>query len=349
VHQEEFTMLTQIFRYLFTWDPLFNYIIGKASPVLGRVFWSLFAFEAAGLLIFTFYFLGRGTKGWGPEGPVGAWLIVIPPIMLLAPAAVVLIRKTDYAKLGGIFCLALPLLHITLGPLYTVLTNYQTKRRLAGDNTFFWPAQRRLAHAIRAHDIDLVRRLIPGAGDLNAIYGGETLLRFALINADTPGAPFEAVKALLDAGADPNICALSKSPPLTLAISSGPKFTEALLKAGADPNRVEESGKPLWWDALTSDSDERLRTLEILLDHNADLTKRDSEGGPIGWAAYMKSWRAMWRIMERGAEWKDQGRFGQSVSSMLASDLSYRQAVHSEISGEMLKAMARLKGQPPAQ
>jgi hypothetical protein len=305
--------------------------------MITRVFWTLFTIESLAFVLLLVFLFGRGTKGWGPEGPVGAIVLLIPPVILIAVAAVAAMTKSDGVKLACTIFLAMPLVQAALGPLYTAYTNHQTERSLAGDDNFHRPAQRELAHAIRAHDAASVQRLIPGAGDLNRQYEGETLLRFAIANADSSEASLQVVKALLDHGANPNVAAYSSNWPLTLAILKGPALTRLLIDAGADPDQLDEAGRPLWWDALTSIVAIHEGSIDVLLKHGVDLTKRDNESGPVGYAAYHKNWRAVWKLIERGAEWKSEERYGSTMSYMLASDLQYRRGDHSEIPEEMLK------------
>lgn len=314
--------------------------------MITRIFWTLFTLETIAVMVLFFYAFGdlRGRRGWGPEGPVGGIVIIIPPIILLGVAALVLAAKSDRVTLIATVFLALPLIQMALGPVYTAFANWRVDRSLAGDDTFRRPAQRNLAHAIRAHDGAQVKALIPAAGDLNARFDGETLLRFAVINADGPGAPYDVVKALLLAGANPNTPSYTSDWPLTLAIGQSAELTEMLLKAGADPNKLDGAGRPLWWDALPNDTDDRLRTLKTLLAHGADLTKRDSEGGPVAWAAYHKNWRAVWLLMERGAEWKNEQAWGQPVAQMLSQDLSSREAGRTQIPEEMRKVAEKMLG-----
>lgn len=181
--------------------------------MISRIFWSLFALESGAFVILLIWLFSRGSRGLGPEGPVGAWVIAIPPILLLLLAGIVLSVKSDGVKLMGIAIMGLPLLQIAVGPAWSAIQRHRLDRNLAGDESFTQPAQRNLAHAIRAHDVALVKSLIPDAGDLNREYNNETLLRSALVNADSSSASRQVVQALLDAGADPNVVPESNSGP----------------------------------------------------------------------------------------------------------------------------------------
>ncbi|MBZ5606621.1 MAG: ankyrin repeat domain-containing protein [Acidobacteriia bacterium] len=324
--------------------------------MITRIFWSLFAVESAVALYFMFYFFSpRMTRGWGPEGPVGAWLMLLPAVFLALLGAAVLLLHSDKVKLCGIVVMALPLVQIAVGPLYQKWQNHQTDRSLAGDNNFVWPAQRKLAHAIGAHDVARVRSLIPGAGDPNQLHRGQSFLNFAIDKAAKAPGSVEIVQALLNAGANPNHPAYPNLLPLTVAISDSARMTETLLQAGADPNRIDEANRPIWWNALHYDSDERVETLRVLLDHGADITKRDSEGGPVAWATYQAwmshgaNWRIVWLLMERGASWKDEQEFGRSVVSMFQDDYHSREVAHGEISEAMRQIKGRIESELPAQ
>jgi hypothetical protein len=85
--------------------------------MITRIFWSLFALESGAFVILLIWILSKGSRGWGPEGPVGAWVIAIPPILLLLLAGIVLIWKSDGVKLMGIAIMGLPLLQIAVGPV----------------------------------------------------------------------------------------------------------------------------------------------------------------------------------------------------------------------------------------
>jgi hypothetical protein len=320
--------------------------------MITSIFWGLFALDTVGLIVLA-VLASRGPSS--PEGPVGGWLILVPPVLMAVLAILVLVFRTDAVKIPGIAILAIPLVATVVGPVYSAIDHYLVERSIAGDDDFRWPAQRNLAHAIKAHDVGLVKRLIPLAGDLNKQYGSETLLRFALTNAPdearrTEGATREGaaiVKALLDAGANPDQPLSYNDWPLTFAIPDGPEVTQMMLEAGANPDRRDGAGRPLWWDILSQDSDAALRTLQILLDHGANLNLRDTNGGPVGWAAYnaearyYSSWRLVWLLVERGANWRGEEQFGQTVVQMLANDLERRAAGHIPISEEMRKLHAK--------
>jgi hypothetical protein len=237
--------------------------------------------------------------------------------------AVFLISKSPGTRLACAVCVAFPLIPVMVGPVYEKVSHWQTERRVRGAETFHSRASRQLAEAIYDHNLAEVQRLLPAAGDLNQKHKeGETLFRFAVNCADASDASFEIIRAMLAAGGNPNF------PPgeaLGSAIYRGARITKLLLEAGADPNVLDSAQRPVWWGVLMAAYDDDLSTLRVLLDHKADVKKRDREGGPVAWAAYQKCWKAMWLLMQLGAEWKDEQEFGTPVRQMVASAVEYRQ------------------------
>jgi hypothetical protein len=124
-----------------------------------------------------------------------------------------------------------------------------------------------------------------------------------------------------------------------------------LLKAGANPNHLDDAKRPTWWQVLSDDTDQGLRTLTVLLDHDADVKLRDREGSPLGWAAYYaragyhSKWRLVWLLIERGAAWKDEKEFGQPVATMLAQDFESREHQAGPMSEEMRKLLEKYAGE----
>lgn len=103
---------------------------------------------------------------------------------------------------------------------------------------------------------------------------------------------------------------------------------------------------------LSNDSDDGLRTLTVLLDHGADLKKRDSEGGPLAWAAYhakasyVSRWHLVRLLTQRGANWKGEQEFGQPVTEMFTTDFARRESMNGKISDEIRELKARWLSTP---
>ncbi len=301
---------------------------------IGKIFWTVLAVEVAAFAILLIVAFRTGTSG--PEGLVGAWILALPPIAWGILAWFFQRTESYSLRLGYTAVLVFPLVLAAVGPIYQQVQHAVWERGWRGADYFPNAPQRDLAGAIYDRNVESVKKLIPTAGDLNKSYLQETtLFDYAMSNTDASDASFEILRALLVAGANPNV------PPgraLSLALYRGPRFAQLLLDAGADLNELDGAGRPVWWTMLSAGSDEDLTTLRLLLDRGADIKKRDREGGPVAWAAYQKAWRAMWLLMERGADWKSEQEFGVSVHQMLMNELQYRR---DDVPEEFRKALAK--------
>ena len=312
--------------------------------MLVRIFWTLLTLEAAvlaGLIIWTFT-----AKHWGPEGPVGAWLVlVVPPLMLGVPLIVFLMSKSDLPRLIAVGLLVLPLIPFLFGPLLSKYDEYKATRSIEGDATFAKSAERELAHAFRAHNAELVKSLIPKVGDVNAGRGNDgSLFRFCMTNLDPSDASLDIVKAMLGAGANAKAPMAGGTLPLYWGINHSAAMTQMLLDAGADPNTLDSS-RPIWWEAMEGDfSGKKFPVLKLLLDRGADLTLRDSGNGPVGFAADRKNWRAAWLLIQQGAAWKGEEAFHTPIPRLLEIDLASRRGSNSEIPEELPKLIALYEG-----
>lgn len=306
----------------------------KRSPApIAKLFWTVLAVEAVAFAVLLIVAFRAGSSA--PEGMVGAWIILIPPLMWAVIAWLFQRTESPAMRLTYTVLLLLPLVQVAVGPIVQQVQHAVWERGWRGADYFTEPAHLKLAGAIYDRDVELVKRLIPGAGDLNTPHRQDTtLFDYAMSNTDASDASFEILRALVAAGANPNI---PPGRPLTLALFQGPRFVELLLDAGADPNAID-GGRPVWWTVLSASHEQDLTLLELLLAHGADITMRDREGGPVAWAAYQKAWRAMWLLMERGADWKGEQAFGVSVHQMLLNERQYRRE---DVPEEFRRALAK--------
>ena len=300
---------------------------------LAKIFWSILLIEIVGFGVMMI--LAARTDGHTPEGPVGGWLIFIPPVLWAILTLLFYGTDSPYKQLTYTVLLALPLVQAVVGPIYETVQNAWWERGRAGAD-YFSGAPLKLANAIYDHDVERVKRLIPTAGDLNKPYTSQTtLFDFAMSNTDDSDASLEIIRTMLEAGGNANV---PPGRPLTLALYRSPRLARLLLDAGADPNAVDDAQRPVWWTVLSAAGDDDLTKLRLLLDRGADIKKRDREGGPVAWAAYQKCWRALWLLMERGADWKDEQEFGEPVHRMLTRELEYNKDA---VPDELRKALAK--------
>lgn len=104
-----------------------------------------------------------------------------------------------------------------------------------GNHEFGRGPMRRLANAVAEADVAAVRAAIPDSGNLN-VRGthGMTILVFAAQSRKSYAGGLEILKAILEAGADPNYPC--QDGVLPLEVAAGPEYVQELLARGADPN-----------------------------------------------------------------------------------------------------------------
>ena len=341
-----------------------------ADLPLARIFWSIFALEAivsGSMLVMALNSIANYKPSDG--GMVGAWLVVIPIVALALVAGLFLMARAPWAQLTCIVLLLLPFLSVGIGkPIalarQSVLARRHThdvQRARRGERIFPEEGQRTLAAAISDRDVAKVKAALPGAGDLNRVFPtrltyhvplGDTasFLTFAVDQADDDSdASTEVIRLLLAAGANPNVPA---GAPLQSAIHRGTKATQILLSAGADPNADDGHGGLVWWNVLEQGSagDTDVTRLQLLLEHGADVLKRDRSGiGPIEAAVNGQRWAAVRLLAERIPGAKDVivgrdrnlGRAGETVHAVLLHEVKALTERGQAVPDELRATLAR--------
>ena len=175
----------------------------------------------------------------------------------------------------------------------------------AGELVFFPAgAERELVEAIGRSDTAAVRALVTRA-DVNAAgLDGMTPLVAALRQLRRTPAAAPVLRALLQAGADPNLGTAYEKPlemALQLERQAGREPVTLLLDAGADPNQANGSGFPLYFAGAGRGAS--LETLALLLDRGADLAATRPRGETVVLqAALARNWPAVQLLLERGAD-----------------------------------------------
>jgi hypothetical protein len=305
--------------------------------MLPRLFWTLLVIEAAALVALL---LAAATDSRrSPEGPVGAWILLIPPVLLAAAATAFHFSSSPLVRWACLALLAYPLVLLAATPLVRFYKDRGLERSLAGDDHFPRGPFRELAHAIRAEDPARMRQMLPTAGDLNRHFGGDTILRFAVANTRRP----DIAHLLLDAGANPNFPTAYGEVPLVMAFHAGPSMVELLLQAGADPNTTDGAGRPIWWSVLTDTNEAARATLALLARHGVDVQLRDGESGPVGWAAYHRNWAAVVWLINLGAASSGEQRYGVTALATLEQDIASREGSGQPIPVETRQALHHLR------
>lgn len=131
-----------------------------------------------------------------------------------------------------------------------------------------------LFNAIDAWDIEEVERLISNGVDVDAVNElGETAISYAAGRAR-----FDIVRALLEAGANPNEISEHSLTLLTAAGFGDSSVVETLIKAGANINTIIDGRSPLMQAIEWAFSPDDVQIVRLLIEAGANLEVQDKYG-----------------------------------------------------------------------
>ncbi len=133
--------------------------------------------------------------------------------------------------------------------------------------------------ASKTHNSEIIKILAKHGFDPNAqTYSGKTpLFEACTLPYDRyyNKKYIQAIKTLIDNGADINIADKDGETPLHLAISSDEEFAQILLENGAKVNTKDVNGQTAFHLACKKST---YQLVKLLLDHDADINNPDNEG-----------------------------------------------------------------------
>lgn len=239
--------------------------------LLKLVFWLAMALDAAVLLLF--FVLGLAAAGPSHTSPISVFLL-----MLLAPGLVL-------GGLGFLFirtqstALQLVALTLVLSPILLVMAGIgmQEMQKLLHPEAeqrqvAFQPVSlKEVQDAVLRNDVEGVKKAA-AAANIGQHLGGAGVIHMSLLRLQKSPEQLPVLKALLDAGANPNRG--DADAPLKIAIQCSPKAgiepVRLLLDAGADPNALDKLGVPVYMAAM-----DKKEVLQLLIDRGAKVdTKR---------------------------------------------------------------------------
>lgn len=270
------------------------------------IFWLLVTIDVIAVGVFAL--LALAAAGPSKTNPVLALVYPIgAALILFAAIRVFLGAQGQGARIGATLVAALPMLILAAQGSATLWELRGFRDADGNIREFRSEALNAIEAAIERNDVAAVKAALPGA-DVNAPgISGVTVLVLALRQLEKTPDQLEVVKALLAAGADPNIG--PSELPLQVAIGvshkAGAEPVRLLLEAGANPNARSEFGNVVYFIAGAAGAD--VGTMQMLLARGADVQLKDSQGeSAVLLPTRTRNWPVLLLLLERGAPWRDQ-------------------------------------------
>jgi len=166
-----------------------------------------------------------------------------------------------------------------------------------------------LVRAAAKGDVKRIDALVAEGVDVNARgKDGFTPILGAMMRLNLTG-----VTRLLYHGANPNLPFLRGHSVIELAAQiDDPRFLQVMLENGGDPNYVNpKNGFSLLHEAINSF---RLRNVELLAEHGANLDVQDLNGyPPTIFAADVNQYHIVYYLFQHGADYSIKDHFGKTI------------------------------------
>lgn len=295
------------------------------------LFWCLVACDVLGLAVF--FLLGLAAAGPSKTSPLTVILLilVLPGLVLFAAILLFILAKSWLWRGLAFGVAALPLV-LLVGASVAGGVSMMLYERGDGSVAQFLPGgMRKLEEAVEQNDVAAVRKAA-AAADLSTLgRDGTSILVVAIRRLQKSPGPPDVLRALLEAGVDPNAGELEL--PLTAALMASEKTglepLQLLLDAGADPNKPDSFGSPAYF--LATGVRIHPGALPLLLDRGANLELKARDGATVlRRATDSRNWAAVLLLLQRGANWRETRMLnGMDFRSKVEADAR----VHGEVEG----------------
>lgn len=271
------------------------------------LFWIIVTLDVAALGLM--FILGLEFAEPSHTSPINFIGFMLIPAGVLAAAVALFVYAASPLWRGGAFLLAAtPMIIVAVGFITSKSTMYRYTDAEGKINEFAEGPERVLEKAIKSGDIGAVKLALPKA-KINAKGVSQTTpLTLALNQLRDTKTGVEILRAVLDAGANPNVGGGTSILPLEAAISltrtHGTEPMLMLLKVGAKPNQKSNLGEPAFFTAAGASI--AVAVVQALIDHGADVKLLNAQGySAVYTAINTQNWPVALYLLENGAKIPD--------------------------------------------
>ena len=271
------------------------------------LFWIIVTLDVAALGLM--FILGLAFAGPSHTSPINFIGFMLIPAGVLAAAVALFVYAASPLWRGGAFLLAAtPMIIVAVGFITSKSTMYRYTDAEGKINEFAEGPERVLEKAIKSGDIGAVKLALPKA-KINAKGVSQTTpLTLALNQLRDTKTGVEILRAVLDAGANPNVGGGTSILPLEAAISltrtHGTEPMLMLLKVGAKPNQKSNLGEPAFFTAAGASI--AVAVVQALIDHGVDVKLLNAQGySAVYTAINTQNWPVALYLLENGAKIPD--------------------------------------------
>jgi hypothetical protein len=292
--------------------------------VLLLIAWALVALEAIFVIVMTITANSSGQDAAGRGTASG--LAVAAGLVLAAMSGSLLFSSRNGSVAGvavAIVMLGFPLFVLGAPMIEQAFNHIREKRDAARKGRFVNPELSAIVSAVASNDMDGMRALLAKRPDLDdRDETGETLLAYAVENALEKNGSIEPVRALLDAGTDPNQRLLTDGRQIIVKVfeSTSPSSNDLfklLLDRRADPDTRDNFGVPMIHHAKG-----QLLKLKLLIDSDVDINTPSDYHYQHRWTPAMslamdEAYDEALYLVQRGADVHHIASDGSTLSSVL--------------------------------
>jgi len=278
----------------------------SAIPKLNLAFWTLAAVDAFAVLVMAGLFFADSNHGQHDGSrSMGLTLFLALPTLTLGAAILLFVFGRFFVlRVLALLIVASPALIVGGIQASNYFEAHQAQQRALGRGYFADRTMEALAEAVIRSDVPELEKSSSRV-DINTTGEAGVTLLWLAVNLESADARRRVVTALLKLGANPNrvhnaFAVPEVNPVLLVALmKKDDAVVKALLDAGADPNAFDNSGAPLIFGASGTMT---LSSMQLLAERKVNFDVLWGSTPLSVWLAMDKRWDLLSLLIERGVD-----------------------------------------------